>query len=153
MCSAVVLLACGGGDGGRATTPLAAHEEPSWTPRAGLATLKWNSTTQRTLFLQIASHLDAADLAGISQGRELFVAQWKPAPGQRPQLDIGPLFNANSCVACHAPDGRVPPFAQNQQITPAILFRLGNVVGESHPLWVSNCRQMPLWAYQKVTPP
>lgn len=42
----------------------------------------------------------------IARGRELFVHQWEPNDKLSPHGDgLGPLYNATSCVACHAQGG------------------------------------------------
>ena len=38
-------------------------------------------------------------------GRELFVRQWTPQIRRRQGDGLGPVFNANSCVACHSQGG------------------------------------------------
>lgn len=53
------------------------------------------------LFAQI----DSTDET-VARGRELFIHQWKPNDKLSPNGDgLGPLYNANSCVACHAQGG------------------------------------------------
>ncbi|QDU74924.1 Cytochrome c [Bremerella volcania] len=42
----------------------------------------------------------------VARGRELFVHQWVPGDKLSPNGDgLGPLYNATSCVACHAQGG------------------------------------------------
>ncbi|RCS44485.1 MULTISPECIES: di-heme oxidoredictase family protein [Pirellulaceae] len=42
----------------------------------------------------------------VARGRELFVHQWQPNDKLSPNGDgLGPLYNATSCVACHAQGG------------------------------------------------
>jgi CxxC motif-containing protein (DUF1111 family) len=94
------------------------------------------SSNSSAPFLQFATTIDAAEKVGVSQGRELFVSEWQAAPGPRAQLDgLGPLFNANACISCHAADGRVAPFAEGGRTMPAVLFRLGNAAGQVHPIY------------------
>lgn len=57
--------------------------------------------------------LDTSELARFNYGRSLFHYHWDPLPsasgGER---SLGPLFNADSCEACHIRDGRgLPPGA------------------------------------------
>lgn len=103
-----------------------------WQPPGGSATVPLHATAP---FMRFAPSIDAARLVGVSQGRELFVAHWQAAPGPRTLLDgLGPLFNANACAACHIADGRVPTHLEDGNTTEAILFRLGNAAGETHPV-------------------
>jgi CxxC motif-containing protein (DUF1111 family) len=126
---ACALAACGGGD----SSSDAGSETPlSWTPPGGSATVAVHATAP---FMQLVPNIDAAQMVGVSQGRELFLAAWQPAPGPRALLDgLGPYFNANACSACHAVDGRVAPLADSGATTPAVLFRVGNAAGQEHPV-------------------
>lgn len=103
-----------------------------WQPVGGAATVPLD--VQRP-FLQFAPNLSTRELQGVSQGRELFVASWFPAPSQ-PVLDgLGPLFIADACVVCHSSAGRLNPFKADGSLTPALLFRIGNERGEAHPVY------------------
>ena len=129
----LALSACGGGSGGGSGDTDRESGEPSltWTPPGGNATVAVDATHP---FLQLTTSVDAADMLGVSQGRELFLAEWQAAPGDRALLDgLGPLFNANSCGACHSSDGRVAVLEEDGSTTAAILFRLGNAAGSVHP--------------------
>ncbi|MFT3664400.1 di-heme oxidoredictase family protein [Piscinibacter sp.] len=122
------LAACGGSGGGDGGEP-----PRTWTPAGGSATVALNDAAP---FMQFAPGIDASEMAGVSQGRELFVAEWQPAPGPRTLIDgLGPLFNANACTSCHVADGRVPPLAEGGATTPGVLFRIGNAEGQVHPLY------------------
>ncbi|WP_207397463.1 di-heme oxidoredictase family protein [Bremerella alba] len=58
-------------------------------------------TISSPLFAQFAASDDMVD-----RGRELFVHQWEPNDKLSPNGDgLGPLYNATSCVACHAQGG------------------------------------------------
>jgi CxxC motif-containing protein (DUF1111 family) len=129
VAASVGLVGCGGGSGGGGTT-----ETPlNWTSPGGNATVAVHATAP---FMQFAPSIDAAQMVGVSQGRELFVAEWQAAPGPRALLDgLGPLFNANACSACHAVDGRVAPYTAAGGTTPAVLFRIGNASGNEHPVF------------------
>ncbi len=63
---------------------------------------------------------------GYSFGREFFVGTWVVAPNaQRPNLDgLGPLFHAESCLACHPASGRPPALLDDGTVDVGILFRL-----------------------------
>ena len=81
-------------------------------------------------FLQFSPGLSISERLGLSQGRELFVAQWTPAPGARAVLDgLGPLFNADACTACHVENGRAPSLVAGGTIGRGMLFRIGNREG------------------------
>lgn len=124
---ALVLTGCGGGASTRDEAPL------TWSAPGGSATVAVHATAP---FMQFAPSIDAAQMVGVSQGRELFVAQWQAAPGPRALLDgLGPLFNANACSACHAVDGRTAALNDDGSTTPAVLFRLGNEQGGEHPVF------------------
>lgn len=132
---AVVLLnACGGGAGSEAGGSTPTAETPLvWTAPGGSATVPVDAEAP---FMQYSAQIDASEMVGVSQGRELFLAEWQAAPGPRALLDgLGPLFNANSCATCHAVDGRVAPLSDDGSTTPAILFRLGNASGDVHPTY------------------
>lgn len=105
----------------------------SWAPPAGSATVAYSTDEP---FLKILENLDAEAIATVSQGRELFIAEWSAAPDSRTTLDgLGPLFNANACLACHVADGRVPPFNDDATLDDSFLFRVGNAGGDVHPLF------------------
>lgn len=54
--------------------------------------------------------LDPADRRAFSVGNALFRDNWVVAPASTDGRDgLGPLFNANSCSACHPNDGRGRP--------------------------------------------
>lgn len=104
-----------------------------WQEVGGTATAKPGSTTTQP-FLQFAPGLSAGERVGLSQGRELFVAQWTPAPGARATLDgLGPLFIADACTSCHVDNGRAPSLLANGSVGRGILFRIGNRDGAVSP--------------------
>ena len=99
-----------------------------WQGVGGSATASAGSASQP--FLQFSPGLSNLERIGLSQGRELFVAQWTPAPGARVTLDgLGPLFNADACTACHVENGRAPSLLAGGSIGRGMLFRLGNREG------------------------
>jgi len=105
----------------------------SWPPPAGNATVSYNAEAP---FLQVLSNIDSKEIATVSQGRELFRAVWLSAPASRATLDgLGPLFNANSCIACHASNGRIAPYHEDGTLDDSFLFRLGNDAGALHPIY------------------
>lgn len=140
-------VACGGGSNSSldnsetitddTKTPPNNSEKPSnegvWTPPGGNATIKY---TANEPFLKILDNINENEISGISQGRELFIAKWRPAPDRRTALDgLGPLFNADACTSCHISDGRVNPYNTDGTTSETFLFRLGNENGNSHPIF------------------
>ncbi|MGV3620554.1 MAG: di-heme oxidoredictase family protein [Archangium sp.] len=100
-----------------ASTPL-----PDAGAIAGALTL----TGYGTLPFLSPAHVDQVLQTGYSFGREFFAGTWEPAPSTtRPNLDgLGPLFHAESCVACHPATGRPVAFAEDGTVDVGILFRL-----------------------------
>jgi len=91
-------------------------------PAGASVTVDYNEDTP---FLQFADDLTLAELAEVSKGRELFVADWTGAGGSRPLLDgLGPLANTASCVSCHRSAARVSPLHSNGRVAPSTLIRL-----------------------------
>lgn len=87
-------------------------------------------------FMKVSTNISENEISGVSQGRELFIAQWQVAQGSRPTLDgLGPLFNATACTSCHVSDGRVVPYFEDRTIDNSFLFRVGNENGEEHPIF------------------
>ncbi len=68
-----------------------------------------------------APNLDAAALARHVEGDEAFEVTFVAAP-TLPNSGLGPLFNNNSCSACHVGDGRGSPPGPGQPFT-TMLFR------------------------------
>lgn len=61
--------------------------------------------------------LSAADRRAFSVGNSLFRDNWVVAPASAEGRDgLGPLFNANSCSACHQEDGRGRPPAASGEV-------------------------------------
>jgi CxxC motif-containing protein (DUF1111 family) len=57
-----------------------------------------------------SAELDSAQLAKFNYGRGLFHHVWLPVEhADGTSGGLGPLFNANSCAACHVNDGRGVP--------------------------------------------
>jgi CxxC motif-containing protein (DUF1111 family) len=53
-----------------------------------------------------SSSARSADPDRVARGKLLFIRDWAPLDEMSPQGDgLGPLFNAESCVACHAQGG------------------------------------------------
>ncbi|MBL4797512.1 MAG: thiol oxidoreductase [Oleispira sp.] len=111
----------------------AEYDPPNWQPNAGSATAEFNPDFP---FLQFIPNLDLAELTSASQGRELFIAEWTPAPGIRPLLDgLGPLTITSSCAHCHLASGRAPSLIENGDVGVGLLFRLRNPLGQADPYY------------------
>ncbi|MGA1858894.1 di-heme oxidoredictase family protein [Azospirillum sp. 11R-A] len=73
----------------------------------------------RDAFSRPLPALDPAHRAAFHAGRSLFQQVWTVGPSEvRPDLDgLGPLFNRQSCIACHAKNGRgEPPEGENDSM-------------------------------------
>lgn len=76
-------------------------------------------------FMELADTLGLEQTLRFSQGRELFVAEWEPAPSSRPVIDgLGPHFNEVSCAGCHPSSGRPATLGPDGQVHPGLLIRL-----------------------------
>lgn len=131
---ATTFVACGGGSGSNSSsnTQNPNVEEIIWSSPGGNGTVEY---TQNDSFLKILNNIDENEISGVSQGRELFIAQWTPAlNNSRPTLDgLGPLFNANACTTCHISNGRVAPYKNDGTTSETFLFRVGKENGDVHP--------------------
>ncbi|WP_058368717.1 di-heme oxidoredictase family protein [Psychrobacter sp. ENNN9_III] len=138
----LILSACGGSDDNASSTPNLPSNPSSpntpdeteadtdWLPAGGNATITADISRP---FLQIMPNLPSSALGGVSPGRELFITQWTPANQGRVLFDgVGPLFNANACTQCHSAEGRKPIYANDGELSNAILFRLGDAQGVAH---------------------
>ncbi len=84
----------------------------------------------RAPFLTPAPALDLLSQPAFSFGRELFVADWVPAPDMRPLIDgLGPHFHARSCLACHPAAGRPRSVAAGGVVDIGLLVRLARPDG------------------------
>ncbi|MEP6731178.1 MAG: di-heme oxidoredictase family protein [bacterium] len=88
-------------------------------PLSGGATTVFDSSAGA--FGLPAPNLDATALAQHTRGDVAFDQDFVAAPGL-PNSGLGPLFNNNSCSACHVGDGRGQPPAPGQPFT-TMLFR------------------------------
>jgi len=125
----VTLSACGGSN-----TETKSKDTPIvWSAPGGNATMDYDKDNP---FLKILTTIGEDEISGVSQGRELFIAQWNAAPGTRTLLDgLGPLFNANACTTCHISNGRVAPYNNDGTLSNTFLFRVGKENGDSHPIY------------------
>ena len=107
-----------------------AEADTNWLPAGGTATI---SADINRPFLQIMPNLPSSALGGVSPGRELFITHWTPAGEGRVLFDgVGPILNANACTQCHSAEGRKPIYRENNELSDAILFRLGDKQGQAH---------------------
>lgn len=91
----------------------------------------------------------AADGLDVAIGERLFRRAWVPAQASTRSADgLGPLFNARSCVACHAGLGRVDARAADA-LDRGLALRLGDGVGRPDPRFG---RQIQTMAAPGVTP-
>jgi|GEM_PF-57775 len=121
------------GDSGSENPTDGDGEDLAWSAPGGNATVAYDVDEP---FMKISDNISENEITGVSQGRELFLAQWQVAPGNRPTLDgLGPLFNANACTACHVSNGRVVPYFDDGTTDQSFLFRVGNEAGDQHPIF------------------
>ncbi|MBP2309511.1 thiol oxidoreductase [Azospirillum melinis] len=97
----------------------------------------------RDAFSRPLPALDPVRRAAFHAGRSLFQQVWTVGPSEvRPDLDgLGPLFNRQSCIACHAKNGRGEPPEGESDSMRSTLVRLsvpGSGVGmapQPHPVY------------------
>lgn len=89
-------------------------------------------------FGQSMRNLDRDELQRFEQGRVFFHARWVPEDGFSTNRGLGPLFNAEGCVACHQADGRAASYDSNDQPTPALLIRISALDDEGRAQPVPN---------------
>ena len=86
-------------------------------------------------FVQRAANLSILHAADFEAGLQFFQVDWEPAPGQ-PEIDgLGPTYNAISCLACHARNGRGVPSSDRAPASPGVLLRLGDALGTPDPTY------------------
>ncbi len=139
-----VFVGCGQEDNINAT-----EEKRTWTSPGGTATVIYDEAEP---FMKVSTAIDENEIATVSQGRELFIAHWFPAPSSRSTLDgLGPLYNANACSSCHISDGRVAPYKNNGELDQSFLFRIGNESGEAHPIYGGQLQTQSTVGVPEVT--
>lgn len=107
--------------------------------RSGGDLTVYNSS--REAFAKPAPNLDVKELRKFTFGHKLFNTSWVTAPSSVKSLDgLGPLFNRNSCSACHTRDGRgravdplEPASSQSALFRLSVKDKNGNVV--PHPVY------------------
>lgn len=83
------------------------------------------TTVQRSdvgAYVQEAANLSILRRAAFEAGVQFFQLEWEPAPGRGETDGLGPTYNAVSCVACHARNGR----GLRTLPHPGVLIRLGS---------------------------
>ncbi len=96
-----------------------------------------------TITSPLLAQFDTTD-EDIAHGRDLFVHQWQPNDKLSPNGDgLGPLYNATSCVACHAQGGigGSGPKDHNAQML-AIVPEPGEPTARSAKKFLSQLKQM-----------
>lgn len=84
--------------------------------------------TDTDAFSQPAANLDTLERRVFDRGETLFDRTWIAAPSDAPHREgLGPLFNAASCSACHARDGRAAPPGDVERVSPGLVMRLSPV--------------------------
>ena len=68
-------------------------------------------------FGRALSDISLEEWKQMRAGKAVFVRQWRPD-------QLGPLFNAGSCIACHFKDGRGALDANHNKAPPPMIFRL-----------------------------
>ncbi|MBL8642456.1 MAG: c-type cytochrome [Rhodospirillaceae bacterium] len=75
------------------------------TPALGGDTTRPIATPEAFTFA--AENIKPMNRPMFAFGNQMFTAEWTPAPGPQPTTDgLGPMFNRESCVACHVQNGR-----------------------------------------------
>lgn len=86
-------------------------------------------------FVQEAANLRLARRAEFEAGLQFFQLPWEIAPG-RPEADgLGPLFHTDTCLGCHARNGRGTPSRTPADSAPGVLLRLGFADGSPDPVY------------------
>lgn len=122
LLAALACVACGDADE-------ASTDANEWLPGG--------ETTNELLFgvnafLPSANNISPDNLRLFATGNAFFNQSWTVAPSSTTSRDgLGPLFNANSCSACHFKDGRGrPPLSDDEGFT-SLLLRLSVPGGDA----------------------
>lgn len=86
-------------------------------------------------FLQFPPGLSLDKLSDFTVGQSVFEVPWEnSATGQLDRRGLGPLFNANSCLACHVRNGvgKVPESETEAMLT-ALVRLSANLDGDPEP--------------------
>jgi CxxC motif-containing protein (DUF1111 family) len=106
---------------------------------------------KQTAFAQPLKNLDSKRRRIFTGGDHLFNTQWVQAPASVTTLDgLGPLFNRNSCSACHFRDGRGRPPVPGEDQLLSKLVRL-SIPGQDehggplpHPIYGGQIQEQAL---------
>jgi CxxC motif-containing protein (DUF1111 family) len=116
-----------------------ALDQPSWaTDRAALGGPGTVEADGTNAFSLPAPGLTREQRRAFSVGNAFFRENWVIAPASVGKRDgLGPLFNANSCSACHHEDGRGrPPLAAGEVGVGMVVFvSPRDRDGEPHPIY------------------
>jgi CxxC motif-containing protein (DUF1111 family) len=124
-CAPPACTAGAGGDGGAGGAGHDGFEEGEDRPGGDVTVDRHDELA----FSQPAPALTLERRGLFQTGKAVFEVPWVAAPGSLPDRDgLGPLFNATSCAACHARNGRGAPPAPGEPAL-ALLLRL-SVPGE-----------------------
>ncbi|MDN5862426.1 MAG: hypothetical protein L0H19_03160, partial [Salinisphaera sp.] len=139
LIAAVTLVAaCGGGGGSSSGGGAPDGGGNGGDPRlSGGQTTIFNATSEA--FEQPAPNLSAAQQAKHAAGDARFDVQFVSA-GNDVHPGLGPIFNADSCGACHIKNGRGRPVDDSGQTTEQIQIRasLPTADGDSAPYPLQN---------------
>lgn len=129
----ILLVGCGGAGQPSTTSDPISDNLLDLGPTGGVATVEF---LENNNFLQFVPDLDILQYNGASQGRELFIATWSPAPGARDLLDgFGPLAITDSCANCHQASARAESLKSDGTTANGILFRLRDQYGNADPIF------------------
>ncbi|AWX15769.1 thiol oxidoreductase [Mergibacter septicus] len=88
------------------------------------------------------SNLTDEEVDQFTLGRSFFTVPWVAAPSATTARDgLGPLFNANACVACHSETRHKTPFKANENVHRTLVFKLSQP--QKHHLRPAHLVTMP----------
>jgi len=107
---------------------------PDFSRSGGPATVE---SEGRLAFGMASPGLSVEERRAFAVGNSFFRDNWIVAPASAEGRDgLGPLFNANSCSACHPDDGRgVPPLDLEHRGRGAVVLLGTGDAGEGHPIY------------------
>ncbi|AWX13767.1 hypothetical protein CEP49_03965 [Mergibacter septicus] len=95
------------------------------------------------------SNLTDEEVDQFTLGRSFFTVPWVAAPSATTARDgLGPLFNANACVACHSETQHKTPFKANENVHQTLVFKLSQP--QKHHLRPAHLVTMPDPVYDKL---
>jgi CxxC motif-containing protein (DUF1111 family) len=109
--------------GARATDLRAEMLAVPLSPELGGGTTRPVATKEAFTF--VAGNASEEHKALFSKGNAVFISEWVAAPGFDPAFDgLGPMFNRESCIACHVENGRGAPPAGPKDALDTSLIRV-----------------------------